>query len=95
MSGGAFRGMSESAGPFEAVAGDRRTGCADEYWFTPLEDASQSVVFRISHRSANQPLTVHAALAHIPPPRDARTFRVGALEIDAVMHATNDRAVSS
>jgi hypothetical protein len=63
-----FAAMAASAGPFGPVARYRRTGCTDEFWFTPAAgQASQAVVFRISRPAPGGRLAVHASL------RDGRT----------------------
>lgn len=57
-----FAAMAASAGPFSPVVRHRRTGCSDEFWFTPADgQASQAVIFRVNH-SVNGPLpAVHAS----------------------------------
>ena len=63
-----FAAMAASAGPFGPVARYRRTGCTDEFWFTPAAgQGSQAVVFRVSHTAPAGRLAVHASL------RDGRT----------------------
>ena len=63
-----FAAMAASAGPFGPVARSRRTGCTDEFWFTPTAgQGSQAVVFRVSHTAPAGRLAVHASL------RDGRT----------------------
>jgi hypothetical protein len=58
-----FAAMAASAGPFSPVVRHRRTGCTDEFWFTPADgQASQAVIFRVNH-SVNSPLpAVHILL---------------------------------
>jgi hypothetical protein len=58
-----FAAMAASAGPFSPVVRHRRTGCSDEFWFTPADgQASQAVIFRVNH-SVNSPLpAVHVSL---------------------------------
>ena len=61
-----FAVMAASAGPFSPVVRHRRTGCTDEFWFTPADDrdgqASQAVIFRVDH-SVNSPLpAVHTSV---------------------------------
>ena len=58
-----FAAMAASAGPFSPVVRHRRTGCTDEFWFTPADgQASQAVIFRVNH-SVNSPLpAVHISL---------------------------------
>jgi len=58
-----FAAMAASAGPFSPVVRHRRTGCTDEFWFTPADgQASQAVIFRVNH-SVNSPLpAVHVSL---------------------------------
>ncbi len=58
-----FAAMAASAGPFSPVVRHRRTGCSDEFWFTPADgQASQAVIFRVNH-SVNSPLpAVHISL---------------------------------
>jgi hypothetical protein len=58
-----FAAMAASAGPFSPVVRHRRTGCSDEFWFTPADgQASQAVVFRVNH-SVHSPLpAVHISL---------------------------------
>ena len=46
-----FAAMAASAGPFSPAVRHRRTGCTDEFWFTPADgQASQAVIFRVNHR---------------------------------------------
>ncbi len=61
-----FAAMAASAGPFSPAVRHRRTGCTDEFWFTPADgqasQASQAVIFRVDHR-VNSPLpAVHISL---------------------------------
>ena len=58
-----FAAMAASAGPFSPVVRHRRTGCSDEFWFTPADgQASQAVIFRVNH-SVHSPLpAVHISL---------------------------------
>ena len=58
-----FTAMAASAGPFSPVVRHRRTGCTDEFWFTPADgQARQAVIFRVDH-SVNSPLpAVHTSL---------------------------------
>ena len=58
-----FAAMAASAGPFSPVVRHRRTGCTDEFWFTPADgQADQAVIFRVNH-SVNSPLpAVHISL---------------------------------
>ena len=58
-----FAAMAASAGPFSPVVRHRRTGCTDEFWFTPADgQASHAVIFRVNHR-VNSPLpAVHISL---------------------------------
>ena len=58
-----FAAMATSAGPFSPVVRHLRTGCSDEFWFTPADGrASQAVVFRVNH-SVHSPLpAVHMSL---------------------------------
>jgi len=58
-----FAAMAASAGPFSPVVRYRRTGCSDEFWFTPADgQASQAVIFRVNH-SVKSPLpAVHISL---------------------------------
>jgi hypothetical protein len=63
-----FAAMAASAGPFGPVARYRRTGCTDEFWFTPAAArGSQAVVFRVSRTAPAGRLAVHASR------RDGRT----------------------
>jgi hypothetical protein len=63
-----FAAMADSAGPFGPVAWYRRTGCADEFWFTPLTgQGGQAVVFRVHRTVPGARLAVHTSL------RDPRT----------------------
>ena len=59
-----FAAMAASAGPFSPVVRHRRTGCSDEFWFTPTDGhASRAVIFRVNH-SVNSPLpAVHISLS--------------------------------
>jgi hypothetical protein len=66
--------MFAAAGPFAAAA-YQRNGCVDEYWFIPAGDAGRSVVFRVSHRSRQEPLAVQATLADAIPPAGAQQVR--------------------
>ena len=50
-----FAAMAASAGPFGPVARYRRTGCTDEFWFTPAAGrGSQAVVFRVQPHGARR-----------------------------------------
>ncbi len=62
-----FAAMAASAGRFSPVVRHRRTGCSDEFWFTPADgQASQAVIFRVNH-SVNSPLpAVHISLSGQP-----------------------------
>ena len=63
-----FAAMAASAGPFGPVAWYRRTGCTDEFWFTPAAgQGGQAVVFRVSRTAPGGRLAVHASR------RDGRT----------------------
>jgi hypothetical protein len=58
-----FAAMAGSAGPFGPVARYRRTGCADEFWFTALAgQGGQAVVFQVYRPAAGARLAVHASL---------------------------------
>jgi hypothetical protein len=52
--------MAESAGPFGPDIRYRRTGCADEFWFTTLDGA---VVFQVEHAAPGGALAVRASVA--------------------------------
>ena len=58
-----FAAMAASAGPFSPAVRHRRTGCTDEFWFTPADgQAGQAVIFRVNH-AVNSPLpAVHISL---------------------------------
>ena len=58
-----FAAMTASAGPFSPAVRHRRSGCTDEFWFTPADgQASQAVIFRVNH-AVNNPLpAVHISL---------------------------------
>ena len=66
-----FAAMAASAGPFSPAVRHRRTGCTDEFWFTPADgQAGQAVIFRVNH-AVNSPLpAVHISL------RDSRAPEV-------------------
>jgi hypothetical protein len=58
-----FAAMAGSAGPFGPVAGYRRTGCTDEFWFTvPADQGSQAVVFQVNRAAPGARLAVHMSL---------------------------------
>ena len=58
-----FAAMAASAGPFSPAVRHRRTGCTDEFWFTPADgQASQAVIFRLDHRVNGQLPAVHISL---------------------------------
>jgi hypothetical protein len=63
-----FAAMTASAGPFGPLAGYRRAGCTDEFWFTAAGRGSQAVVFQVSHAAPDGRLAVHASV------RDGRTL---------------------
>jgi len=63
-----FTTMAASAGPFEPVAWYRRTGCTDEFWFTPVTGSGrEAVVFQVLQALSGARLAVHTSL------RDTRT----------------------
>jgi len=63
-----FAAMADAAGPFGPVAGYRRTGCTDEFWFTaPAGRGDQAVVFQVNRAAPGARLAVHTSL------RDVRT----------------------
>ena len=63
-----FAAMAASAGPFAPVARYRRSGCADEFWFTAVTgQEGQAVVFQVRPAAPGARLAVHTSL------RDART----------------------
>ncbi len=66
-----YAAMAASAGPFNPVVRHRRTGCSDEFWFTPADGRpSQTVIFQVNH-AVNSPLpAVHVSV------RDCRTPEV-------------------
>lgn len=60
-----YQAMAMSAGPFAPVAGYRRAGCDDEFWFVP-EAGGAPVVFAVGHNgagTAGQGLTIRTARA--------------------------------
>lgn len=58
-----FAAMAGSAGPFWPVARYRRTGCTDEFWFTPLAgQGAQAVVFAVRRTAGGGRLAVHTSL---------------------------------
>jgi hypothetical protein len=68
---GVYLAMAASAGPLGPVARHRRTGCADEFWFTPADGAADgnAVVFLVRHASRDGALAVRASV------RDAAQLR--------------------
>jgi hypothetical protein len=70
-----FAAMAGSAGPFGPVARYRRTGCTDEFWFTPLAgQGGRAVVFAVRRTAAGGRLAVHTSLRD---PRASGTRRPG------------------
>jgi hypothetical protein len=64
-----FAAMAASAGPFEPVAGYRRTGCTDEFWFTAVTGSGrEAVVFRVDQAMPGARLAVHTSLRDIRTP---------------------------
>jgi hypothetical protein len=58
-----FTAMAASAGPFSPVVRHRRTGCTDEFWFTPADgQARQAVIFRVDHSVISPLPAVHTLL---------------------------------
>jgi hypothetical protein len=62
---GVFAAVTEAAGPFGPVVRYRRAGCAEEFWFTPL-DGQRAVVFQVRPAGYGGTLAVQASV------RDAR-----------------------
>ena len=71
-----FAAMAASAGPFSPAVRHRRTGCTDEFWFTPADgQAGQAVIFRVNH-AVNSPLpAVHISLRDSRAPEVPRPDR--------------------
>jgi hypothetical protein len=64
-----FTAMAESAGPLGPVAGHRRTGCADEFWFPVAAEtgAGRTVLFQVRHDRSGGTLAVRASVRDLPP----------------------------
>ena len=65
-----FAAMAESAGPFGPVVRHRRTGCAEEFWFTPL-DGHRAVVFQVRPGGYGGALAVQASVRDAPAADEA------------------------
>ena len=64
---GVFAAMAGSAGPFGPVVRHRRAGCAEEFWFTPLDPPGgpgpgRAVVFQVRHAGPGGALAVQASV---------------------------------
>jgi len=66
---GVFEAMAESAGPFGPVVRYRRTGCSQEFWFSPAggrdragRGESRVVVFQVRHAAPGGELAVQASV---------------------------------
>jgi len=74
---GVFAAMAESAGPFGPVVRHHRSGCADEFWFTPASRPGRpgapgaAVVFLASYPGPGGTLAVQASLRVGPEDRPA------------------------
>jgi hypothetical protein len=66
---GVFVAMAESAGPFAPLSRHDRTGCTDEFWFTPLggDQQERAVLFRVRHAAPGQALAVQASVRDAVP----------------------------
>jgi hypothetical protein len=72
---GVFEAMAGSAGPFGPVVRYRRAGCADEFWFIPLDAAAdRTVVFQVRHAGPGGALAVQASVRDAPVPGEARVI---------------------
>jgi hypothetical protein len=67
-----FTAMAAAGGPFAPEVRYRRTGCAEEFWFT--SETGDAVVFRVRHQARGGSLAVHALTA-VPGSRPARQVR--------------------
>jgi hypothetical protein len=85
--------MSQSAGPFDPVAAHQRSGCADEYWFTPAGGNRRAVVFSVRHRPRGELPAIHAVLTDSPLPPAATLLRPPRAFLAS--GPTNDLAVAS
>jgi hypothetical protein len=75
---GVFEVMAGSAGPFGPVVRYRRAGCAEEFWFAPLDAApDRAVVFQVRHARPGGALAVQAAVRDAPVPAEARVIGAG------------------
>jgi hypothetical protein len=74
-SSGVFQAMAQSAGPFETMASHQRTGCTDEYWFTPVGGTQRVVKFTVSHRPGGAAPAIRAVLTESLIPREASPLR--------------------
>jgi hypothetical protein len=70
---GVFAAMAESAGPFGPAVRYRRTGCAEEFWFTPLggPGPDRAVVFQVRHAGYGGALAVQASVRGAPAAGEA------------------------
>jgi hypothetical protein len=70
---GVFAAMAESAGPFGPAVRHRRAGCADEFWFTPLDGPGhdRAVVFQVRHAGYGGALAVQASVRDTPAAGEA------------------------
>ena len=76
---GVFEAMAGSAGPFGPVVRYRRAGCAEEFWFSPLDAApDRAVVFQVRHAGPGRALAVQAAVRNAPAPGEAPDRVIGA-----------------
>jgi hypothetical protein len=92
-SSGVFLAMSQSAGPFDPVAAHQRSGCADDYWFTPAAGNRRAVVFSVRHRPRGESPAIHAVLTDSPLPPGATLLRPPRAFPASVL--TNDLAMTS
>jgi hypothetical protein len=92
-SSGVFLAMSQSAGPFDPVAAHQRSGCTDEYWFTPAAGSRRAVVFSVRHRPRGEAPAIHAVLTDVPLPPAATPLRLSRPFLAS--GSTNDLAVTS
>jgi hypothetical protein len=76
---GVFEAMAESAGPFGPVVRYRRSGCSEEFWFTPLlPGAEPAVVFRTQYATRGGGLAVLASVRDAQAAADRPARSIGA-----------------
>ena len=86
---GVFEAMAESAGPFGPVVRYRRSGCSEEFWFTPLppgatgpgragDGGQRAVVFRTQYATRGGGLAVQASVRDAEAVADRPARSIGA-----------------